>query len=964
MHNSQIVKKIRGGGSLAASLFCAAATICVSAATAANLSDVQIVDGTLTVDTAGEWIVDRDVSCTTLAITADSPVTFVNPSESQTNTVTVGTITSVANANPVFNCKVQFSSTYNVTAESPIAFAGGAKATVPGTVGGTYGTTLTGDIEFTSNWTLGQTGWVVPSGSRFKGRDLTTPYAKGYTFTVQVGAYAHVASVYSGTDAVILSVNGELDVDGLLKGGSYPSDKYRGYIGTAGNVGLVRAAGLQRAKQNNKNNYALTYTRIPTYYLGAQGISVVYGASSTDNEPLAFAATGGQTIHATADFTVSSTLAMVTAIRFDTPFTLDTDGHDVTWNAITGGSKVFTKTGAGTLSLCTTNRCSGGTVVDAGTLRVAHEKGLGTGAVTVESGATLEVADGVGATGSFVLKGGTTLKFGDEASLVGPVTLSLKEGEQVTIDAPSVSALLLSGTGLTSADLSKFKLADGVVGTLRLTDDGLLTLGTTYTWVGGTDGRFSTLANWQLPGGDAPKTVPGAGDTVVFAAAGGAVTNDLDDLSVSDISFSAEAGAFTIHGNAISNFAQVDNASANVQTFSNAVEFAAAYNVTAESPVVFAGGATATAPTAGTVGGTYGKTLSGDIEFTSNWSLPNDGWVLTSGSRLKGKDLTGTGTDYKFTVEAGAYAHFTSVYTGTDTMRLSLNGEMDVDGLLQGGSYPANRHRGFIGMTGDVGLVRAAGLQRSKQRNKNQWALTYAYIPTYYLGAQGISVMYGASSTDNEPLVFAATGGQTIHATADFTVSSTLAMVTAIRLDTPFTLDTDGHDVTWNAITGGSKGITKTGAGVLSLRTANTYTGGTVVNAGTVRAEHANGLGTGAVTVEAGATLAIADGVALASSVTLAAGATIDFGSGATVNLDYAIACDGAATVKVAGDFSAMSAGSSVTLGTLDENVDVNSLVFDGSGLTLPRGLLALLKRDGDNLVLRMEKPGFTLIVK
>ena len=935
----------------------------MTAATAANLSDVHAVDGTLTIDTAGEWIVDRDVSCTTLAITADSPVTFVNPSESQTNTITVGAVTSVANANPVFNCKVQFSSTYNVTAESPIAFAGGAKATVPGTVGGTYGTTLTGDIEFTSNWTLGQTGWVLKSGSRFKGRDLTTPYSRSYSFTVEAGAYAHVASVYSGTDAVILSVNGELDVDGLLKGGSYPSDRYRGYIGTAGDVGLVRAAGLQRSKQNQKNNYALTYTRIPKYYLGAQGISVVYGASSTDSGPLAFAATGGQTIHATADFTASSTDAAETAIRLDTPFTLDTAGHDVTWNAITGGSKGITKTGAGVLSLLTANTYAGGTVVDAGTLRVAHENGLGTGAVTVESGATLEVADGVGATGSFVLKGGTTLKFGDEASLVGPVTLSLEEGEQVTIDAPSASALLLSGTGLTSADLSKFKLADGVVGTLRLTDDGLLTLGTTYTWVGGTDGKFSTLANWQLPGGDAPKSAPGAGDTVVFAAAGGAVTNDLDDLSVSDISFSAGAGAFTIHGNAISNFAQVDNASANVQTFSNAVEFVAAYNVTAASPVVFAGGATATAPTSATIAGTYGKMLYGDIEFTSDWTLDSSDWVLKSGSRLKGKDLTGKYQTFKFTVEAGAYAHFTSVFTGTDAMRLSLNGEMDVDGLLKGGCYQSGGYNGDIGTKNDVGLVRAAGLARTKMRNKDWTGVTYAYIPTYYLGAQGISVTF-YKKTNWGPLVFKATGGQTIHATADFTASSTDAAETAIRLDTPFTLDTAGHDVTWNAITAGSKGITKTGAGVLSLRTANTYTGGTVVDAGTVRAEHANGLGTGGVAVEAGATLAIADDVALASSVTLATGSILDFGSGATIDSAYTIACDGTATVKVAGDFSGVSAGSSVTLGTLDANVDVKRLVLDVSGSTLPRGFLALLKRDGDNLVLRMEKPGFTLIVK
>ena len=395
--------------------------------------------------------------------------------------------------------------------------------------------------------------------------------------------------------------------------------------------------------------------------------------------------------------------------------------------------------------------------------------------------------------------------------------------------------------------------------------------------------------------------------------------------------------------------------------FNCKVQFSSTYNVTAESPITFAGGAKATVP--GTVGGTYGQTLSGDIEFTSDWTLDSTGWILTSGSRLKGRDMTGTSQTYKFTVEAGAYAHFTSVFTGTDAMRLSLNGEMDVDGLLKGGCYQSGGYNGDIGTVNDVGLVRAAGLARTKQRGKDWTGVTYAYIPTYYLGAQGISVTF-YKKTNWGPLAFKATGGQTIHATASFTASSTDAAETAIRLDTPLTLDTDGHDVTWNTITGGSKALTKTGAGTLSLNAANTYTGGTVVNAGTVRAAHANGLGTGGVAVETGATLAIADDVALASSVTLAGGATLDFGSGAAVDPAYAIAGDGAATVKVAGDFSAMSAGASVTLGALDANVDVTSLVLDVSGLTLPKGMRARLRRDGDNLVLRITKSGFTLIVK
>src|SRR5262249_6802554 len=48
------------------------------------------------------------------------------------------------------------------------------------------------------------------------------------------------------------------------------------------------------------------------------------------------------------------------------------------------------------------------------------------------------------------------------------------------------------------------------------------------------------------------------------------------------------------------------------------------------------------------------------------------------------------------------------------------------------------------------------------------------------------------------------------------------------------TFDTNGNDVTFGTgLSGGS--LTKTGAGTLTLGTANTYTGGTTVNGGTLK---------------------------------------------------------------------------------------------------------------------------------
>jgi autotransporter-associated beta strand protein len=74
--------------------------------------------------------------------------------------------------------------------------------------------------------------------------------------------------------------------------------------------------------------------------------------------------------------------------------------------------------------------------------------------------------------------------------------------------------------------------------------------------------------------------------------------------------------------------------------------------------------------------------------------------------------------------------------------------------------------------------------------------------------------------------------------------------------------------------------LVKTGPGVQILDGADTYGGGTTISAGTLTANGSQAFGTGAVTVDSGATIATADGVTLTNAVTLAMGSTIG-GNGA-----------------------------------------------------------------------------------
>ncbi len=149
------------------------------------------------------------------------------------------------------------------------------------------------------------------------------------------------------------------------------------------------------------------------------------------------------------------------------------------------------------------------------------------------------------------------------------------------------------------------------------------------------------------------------------------------------------------------------------------------------------------------------------------------------------------------------------------------------------------------------------------------------------------------------------------------TVSGTVDADTGITFSTDGytlsggTLDLGGADAATNALftgTGvaatigsvitGSTGLTKSGAGTLTLSGTNTFSGGTTVSAGTLSVSSDANLGgaAGGITV-AGGSLAFTSGFTLGSGRTLTAAestaSTLDIGSGLTVTFDGEVAGSG-----------------------------------------------------------------------
>ena len=228
-------------------------------------------------------------------------------------------------------------------------------------------------------------------------------------------------------------------------------------------------------------------------------------------------------------------------------------------------------------------------------------------------------------------------------------------------------------------------------------------------------------------------------------------------------------------------------------------------------------------------------------------------------------------------------------------------------------------------------MVRAGGLV------KTGMARSMLFTPRYEIGAGGVR------SPISE--CFVVTNGHpvTVTATADMGFSKGTnhsAQVVNVYNGVALTLDLGGHTVTnVNLVNGG----------------------GTLAVTGTGTATYDAVGGPATISVGSDATLRIGANVVATNAMALADGATLVLGTGAQAGI-VSTPAEGAAVVRTAG--GSYSAVTVVQLGKLAPAADVRRLTLDPAGITFPKGFDARLKRSGDNLVLRVDKLGGTIIIR
>jgi autotransporter-associated beta strand protein len=418
----------------------------------------------------------------------------------------------------------------------------------------------------------------------------------------------------------------------------------------------------------------------------------------------------------------------------------------------------------------------------------------------------------------------------------------------------------------------------------------------TYTWDGGStaNSNLQTAANWA---GNVAPTAAVSGphnDIVLAGSTRTSVSNDFGNGSVFDsLAFASNAAAFTLSGNVFWVNGNVTNSSSNLQTISAGMGFGAGdHSITTTANMLISGAIRGTGSIVKEGTGTL--TLSGNNFYSGNNTI-NAGNLAISHSNALG-DTTG----------------YTNIAGGDNGSSLSLSG----------------------------GLSVAEGLRLSGRQGTN---IDSAHI----VNTSGNNTLSGT--------ITATQGGGRYNIQSDagtLTISGNFTADSTVLGDRYLQLAGAGNGIWSGLISNGSNAtvnLNKKGAGTWTLSGANTYSGTTTIQEGTLSIATINN--SGATGVLGNTTNAVVlGGVSTAGTLRYT-------GANATSDKNFNIATGGGAiqvdnsatTLTLNGQMSGLNAINvtktgvgNLTLGGSDDN--------SGFGVIASAGTLVLAKTSNENV--------------
>ena len=483
-----------------------------------------------------------------------------------------------------------------------------------------------------------------------------------------------------------------------------------------------------------------------------------------------------------------------------------------------GGIGTVTKLGAGTATLTGSNTYTGGTAITAGTLQVG------------DGGTTGSLVGDVTNNGALAFNRSDAIVFGGAVSGTGALT-QLGAGTTTLTGANSY-------TGGTTISAGTLQIGNGgtagsIVG--EVTNNGALAFNRsdTVTFGGAVSGTGSLIQS-----GTGTTTLTG---TNTYA---GSTTISNGTLQIGDGGTIGTLGTGAVTNNAALAFNRSDALSvANLITGTGSLAQNGTGTTILTADSSYTGGTTISAGTlqigdGGTTGG-----IVGDV--TNNSSLAfNRADAVTFGGTISGTgSLVQLGAGITTLTGANTYSGGTTISAGT----------LEV---------------GNGGTTGALGT--GAVTNNAALRFNRSDTLTIANI----ISGTGSVTQFGTGTTILTG-TNTYTGGTTIsNGTLQIGNGGTTGSIAGDVFNSGSLIFNRSDSLTFGGSISGSGGVAKDGTGTLALSGASTYSGSTIVNAGTLLVN--GSLGTTAVSVSNGATLggigSIAGNVTLDSGATLAPG--------------------------------------------------------------------------------------------
>lgn len=594
-------------------------------------------------------------------------------------------------------------------------------------------------------------------------------------------------------------------------------------------------------------------------FAGTAG-SVTIGSSGVNVHNLTFDVSGYTvtgsgiiTLGTTSTATGTPTINVYSAIA-----TYTNGSSSLTMSSVLAGSVGLIKDGYGTLNLVGANTLTGGITVRKGLLNVQNTGALGSNAVDITAGAIVNIATSGIFSNAFTLngmgQGGGTYGGGDyKASLfIDGHTKSVALSGLITLNSGSCSIGVYgdsSGT-ITGQITGSGNLVRGN-GT-RSADYGNLVISNTSNNYTG-----STIINGGSLTLGASGVIPDASN-LVFAA---------NSISVADVLNMAG------YSETVAGLSSVSGATAAIKNSGSGTSvLTVGYGTTGSYSSLFAGSITgAIAVTkigAGlqTLSGTNSYTgvttaSVGTLQFAKEVSLYNN----TSASWTASNIIVSSGATLALNVGG------TGEFTATDVATLAALGSST--GGFQNGSILG------LNTTNSGGTFTYSSVLADTNAGANSIGLTKLGAGMLTLGAantySGETAVYGGTlalgnslALQYSTLDYNSYGGVLSFGTLTSATlgglqgSQALALTNTSNTAVVLTVGSNSTSTSYSGILSGSGSLTKVGSGMLTLTGANSYTGVTTINGGTVALSGSGKIGTGSLVMTNSSVLDIGGGTA------------------------------------------------------------------------------------------------------